>query len=267
MNFIVTVASHKGGVGKTTTVLNVGYSLARGGGRVLLVDADPQGGLGHATHLAARRGGGLVQALSGALPLEAAILKTRIESLSVLGCGVEEAPDVTFLEDAARDGSLGRLLRALPDGFDHVLVDAPAGTGGMLHGLLSASDGLLAVTSPKALSVRSIPALLRAHELAERDNPHLKFVGLLITMIDGLQRSDWTARQQLAKELPAGALFRVAIPFELAVEDASQQCLPLALSERAMRSAEAYAQAAVELRARTHQRPAAPAEGRPYGLF
>lgn len=265
----ITVASHKGGVGKTTTVLNLGYSLVRTGSRVLLVDADPQGGLGHATLLGARARGGLVQLLRGELGVEEAVIPTRDERLALLGSGADGPEDVRLLEDAARDGTLVRLLRSLPDRWETTLLDAPAGTGALLHALLCASDAMLAVTSPRMLSVRGIPSLLRAFELAAAENPALRFEGLLLTMLEAIQRSDWDVRAKLRRELPAGALLRTAIPYDLGVEGACLRGVPLALAERTERSAAAYAELAVELRARAagRSRPDEAGEEVARGLF
>jgi chromosome partitioning protein len=267
MNGTITIASHKGGVGKTTTVLNLGFALARAGRRVLLLDADPQGGLAHATLVGGKARGGLTRLLRGE-GWDAAVTPTRDERLSLLTAGAELPDDVRLLEDAARDGSLSRLLAAIPDRWDVVLVDAPAGTGATLHALLCASDAMIAVTSPRSLSVRGIPALLQAFEAAAAENPRLRFDGLLLTMLDAILRSDWEVRARLRRKLPAGAMLRTAIPYDLAVEECSQRGVPLVLAERAERAAAAYAELAVELQARAASDAArGPGEEVGHGLF
>jgi chromosome partitioning protein len=246
----VTIASHKGGVGKTTTVLNLGFALARAGRQVLLVDGDPQGGLAHATQVGRRARGGLVQVLRGAIGLEEAITPTRADRLALLAAGAESPEDVRLLEDAARDGTLRHLVATIPPRWETTLIDSPAGTGALLHALLTASDAMLAVSTPKTLSVRGLPSLLFAFERAEAENPGLRFDGLLLTMLEAIRRSDWDVRAQLRRQLPAGALLRTAIPFDHAVEGASERGLPFALVERAERVAAAYAELAAELHAR-----------------
>ena len=140
---IVTVGSHKGGVGKTTTVLNLGHAFSRLGRRVLIVDADPQGGLALASNLKARARAGLAQALRGEATREQIVATTRDGLLSVAGAGGDQNTDVLELEAAAASGALGQLLRRLADGQDLVLVDAPAGVGRYLHGLLLAMYDVL----------------------------------------------------------------------------------------------------------------------------
>jgi len=266
MSRIITVASHKGGVGKTTTVLNLGHALAAMGHSVLLVDADPQGGLGHASNLTARSSAGLVGALRGTLTPHALPVRAREHRLSVVGNGVSGPEDVAFLEGQARDGGLADLLRELAAGQEVVLVDAPAGTGDYLDGLLRASDGLLGVTAARALSVRGLPALLQAFERARQHHPGLRFEGLLLAMYDVVQVAEFDLKGQLQRELPAGALFGAVIPWVAAVESASQRCLPAALLPATQRVAAAYTQLALEWLAR--QPDQAPSEAREaYGLF
>lgn len=266
MSRIVTVASHKGGVGKTTTVLNLGHALAGLGKKVRLVDADPQGGLGHASNLKARAAAGLVAALRGEAGVDEVVAVTRDPFLSVVGTGVGGPDDVGFLEAQAREGGLGDLLRRLAEGQDVVLVDAPAGTGGVLHGLLCASHGLVGVTAARALSVRGLPSLLQAFEAARRSNAALQFDGLLLAGYDVLQQPESVLKAQLMKELPPGALFSTVIPWVPAVEVASQRCVPAALVPGAQRVAAAYAQLASEWAGR--QRGGAPRGDQDvYGLF
>ncbi len=263
---IVTVGSHKGGVGKTTTVLNLGHALAAQGRRVRLVDADPQGGLGHASNLKARAAAGLVPVLRGEAAAEAAVAVTRDPNLSVVGTGVAGPDDVALLEAEAREGRLGALLRQLAEGQDVLLVDAPAGTGGVLLGLLRASDALLGVTAARALSVRGLPSLLQAFEQARRDQPALRFDGLLLAQYDVLQQPEAALKAELQRELPPGALFSTVIPLVPAVEQASQRCVPAALVPAAQRAAAAYALLAAEWSARLSGAQAR-REQDVYGLF
>jgi chromosome partitioning protein len=264
---IVTVGSHKGGVGKTTTVLNLGHAFSRLGRRVLLIDADPQGGLAHASNLKTRAKAGLAQALRGEASLEQIVATTRDGLLSVAGAGGDHYEDVRLLEEAAGSGGLGRLLRSLAQGQDLVLVDAPAGTGRYLHGLLLASDAFMGVTAARALSVRGLPALLQAFEAARADQPGLAFEGLLLAMYDVLQQAEADLRSRLRRELPEGSLFKTVIPMVPAMETASQRCIPAALLPEAGRVARAYLELATEVVERQERLANARRTRDDYGLF
>jgi len=264
---IVTVGSHKGGVGKTTTVLNLGHAFSRLGRRVLIVDADPQGGLALASNLKARAKAGMAQALRGAASREQIVATTRDGLLSVVGAGGDQNADILQLEEAATTGALGELLRQLAEGQDLVLVDAPAGVGRYLHGLLLASDGFMGVTAARALSVRGLPVLMQAFEAARAEHPALTFEGLLLAMYDVLQQAEADLRNSLRRQMPEGSLFRTVIPAVPAMEKASQKCVPAAMLPEAGRVARAYLDLATEITERQERlrRPAGADEGE--GLF
>jgi chromosome partitioning protein len=263
---IVTVGSHKGGVGKTTTVLNLGHAFSRLGRRVLIVDADPQGGLALASNLKARAKAGMAQALRGEAASEEIVAATRDGLLSVVGAGGDSNEDILHLEDAVASGALGRLVRGLAEGHDLVLMDAPAGVGRYVHGLLVASDAFLGVTAARALSVRGLPVLMRAFEAARAEQPGLALEGLLLAMYDVLQQAEADLRAGLRRQLPEGSLFRTVIPAVSAMEKASQRCVPAAMLPEASRVARAYLDLATEMTER-QERLRRPVGGETGGLF
>ncbi|MBI5496357.1 MAG: ParA family protein [Deltaproteobacteria bacterium] len=253
MGRIITVASHKGGVGKTTTTLNLGFSLARAGGRTLVVDADPQGGLGAASNVRSRTPLGVTDVLAGRASLEDAIARSRSGNLSVIGMGAATAEDVRCVEDAAADGRLADLLRSLAPAWDHVLVDAPAGVGGLVRALLDGSDGVLLVLHCRPIAVRTLPAFLRLlkDQAQAGDAPRLE--GVLVTMMNHASAVDVGLLQELRARLPAGTLFHTVVPQDPRFESASAQAIPVALSAEAASLARYYLELAIELEQRNRQ--------------
>ena len=161
MRRIITIASQKGGVGKTTTALNLGYNLSRLGGRVLIVDGDPQGGITIASNLKKRTTMGIVNVLKKECGPGDIVMTTRENTLSIAGIGAMEPEDVLFFEAEALKGSLKELLRSLSREYSYVIVDAPAGIGGIVTSLLGASDSVIMVVHCRTLSLKTLPSFLK----------------------------------------------------------------------------------------------------------
>lgn len=258
MGRIISVASAKGGVGKTTTVLNVGYGLSRFAGRVLLVDADPQAGLANASNVRTKNARGLVDLVQGRCVADEVVTSTRNPNLSLTGFGVPDADGLMAFEQAATSGRLAQAVKGLGAGFDYVLLDAPAGLSGVTRALLEASQGLLIPVQARSLAVKTLPALLRLLQIVRQGvNPQLELEGVVITMLDYMSSAEHEISQSIRETLPPGALLRTVIPRNGQFERASMEAVPVALLPEAERAAKAYMDLALELKARELSRVAA----------
>jgi chromosome partitioning protein len=255
MTRIITVASQKGGVGKTTTTLNLGFSLGRLGNRVLLVDTDPQGSIGLATNLRKRTQHGMVQVIRGELSLEKVISITKDRTMGVLGTGALEPDDAILLEDAARDGRLKAVIAECATAFDYVIVDAPAGVGSQVSALLEASDGVILVLRAQALALKSLPTLLRLiHHVRETRNAKLLLEGILFTVRHHELPEENKSCEEFLQGLPAPFFFETQIPYDPRFEEASGKCIPLALLKGGEDLSRIFLDLAVEFRAREARR-------------
>lgn len=251
MTRIICVASQKGGVGKTTTALNLGYTLSRVGSRVLLIDGDPQAGMTLATSLRARTDKGLIDVLRGDLAPTDVIAKTRDASLSVAGIGDVEPEDVFLLENEQQRLRMAGVIRELASGYDHVFLDAPAGVGGLVATLLSASDSAMLVVTPRLLSLTSLPPFLSLLLwIQEHRNPRLSLEGVLIAMHDPGNAKENEIIGELRTAFPSGSVFRVTIPYDESFEAATERSLPVALLPGGSSLARPYLELAVELKSR-----------------
>jgi len=245
---VITVGSQKGGVGKSTTVLNLGYSLSRLGQRVLLVDADPQSGMSIATNLSRRVGQGLVQVLKGQIAPASAVVFSRDRALAGLNTGVVEAEDAFLLESACHANRLGPVFSALERDFDYILVDAPAGVGSIVHGLLLASQGVILLVRCQTILVKSLPAFLKVVQHArERGNPDLRLTGVLMTMRNPQDALDEQLSRELMESFPPEVFFKLQIPLDPVYEIASQSAVPVARLKGALTAARVAAQAYMDL--------------------
>lgn len=252
MGKIVTVASQKGGVGKTTTALNTAYNLSRLGDRVLLVDVDPQGGASIATNVRKKTEKGLMDYLTGRASLKEVISFSKERKLAVLGIGIREPEDVLRLEAMARKGVLKKLFAQLADYFGYIIVDAPAGLGGLLKSLFVASHGVIVVVQCRALALKSLPRILSLISwVKESENPGLQLEGTLLTMLSRDQESvEWQTFQQIRQGFPEEMFFSTTIFYDPLYEVASLQSIPVAMLKGGERAARNYMDFAVEFKER-----------------
>lgn len=248
---IITIASQKGGVGKTTTTLNLGYSLSRLGNRVLLLDGDPQGGMALATNLKKRTERGLINSLLEGTDPADIVMRTRDQNLAVAGIGQLQPEEVFMLEEYARSGRLTAAVKGLAAPFDYVLIDAPAGVSGLVTSLLQASDAVIAVVLCKALSIKSLPLLLNlVRWVRGHSNPGLMLEGVLITMLDEQSETERTSFAEVRASLPKELFFRTTIPYLGQFEAASLRAMPVAMLQDGREAAGYYTSLALELKER-----------------
>lgn len=250
MGTIVSVASQKGGVGKTTTALNLAYSLSRFRERVLVIDADPQASLAVASNLRKRMPRGLVDVLRGEARLADIVAPTRDGTLAAAALGVTTPDDVEAVEAAARSGALARLVAEIAAPYTHTIIDAPAGIGGIVTALLGASDSAVVPVLPRAMALRTLPAFLRAVQHVRRTNERLRIAGMVVTMFDAASRLDVKAEEEIRQSFPDDVLFRTVIPSDELFEEATLRSVPIALVPGGQRLAGVYIQLALELQER-----------------
>jgi chromosome partitioning protein len=182
----ICVASQKGGVGKTTVSLNLALALAERGWRVLLVDLDPQGGVGHALARPDDELCGLADVLMGVTPVPHAIMHTKVVGLSLLPRGRLDPTDVCEFELALHEpGALEAVLDAADEGFDLTLIDTPSGLGMATRAALRVANFALLPLAAERLAMRSVAQLLRVIEhVRTHENRGLELLGILPTMAD-----------------------------------------------------------------------------------
>jgi chromosome partitioning protein len=231
---IITVASQKGGVGKTTMSLNLGLALARAGNRTLLMELDAQGSLCLSLGLPDRARPGIAEVLAGTDHVGNVLLKTRDPQLHVLSVGRVDPTTVAGFEDAlARQGALGSMLKYLHGDFDLVLIDCPAGLGKVTTRSLESSTHVLSPLQAEPLALRSLGQFLSlVDRIRAEKNPNLVLLGIVLSMFDRQIPASLEVAETLWTKFPGGLIFDSVIPRDDIFLEASLRGSPLLLMQK-----------------------------------
>ena len=250
MGTVVAVVSQKGGVGKTTTAINLASALARRGRKTLLVDVDPQGAIRHGLGLSPHAGGaGLADVLAGTHELSDVVHATPLPWLRVLLAGsVSEAFEhESYQAQIASSPKLGELFsRARGRGYV-VIVDTPPGLGVITRRVLAYSQHVIVPLQSEPLALQTTTQILRAVREAAATNPELVLDGILLTMVEEGNEVSLRVAAYVREQLPRELLFDVEIPRTMASIDAFAAGQPVVLRSPDDPAAVAYLRLAEQL--------------------
>jgi chromosome partitioning protein len=247
---VYAIANQKGGVGKTTTAVNVGACIAEAGYETLLIDVDPQANATVGLGLSRTHAPGLYGVLMRDALAQDALAKTAIPGLSLLPAGPGlaganiELPRIEGFERRLREA-----LEPVRERFRYLLLDCPPSLGPLTVSALAAADRVIVPVQTEYLALEGLAGLLDTLALIQRElNPRLTVAGMLLTMHDGRTRLGRDVVREVREHFP-NLVFNTVIPRNVRVGEAPSFGLPVTHHDPHSAGAEAYFELAKEVAA------------------
>ncbi len=255
---IIAIVNQKGGVGKTTTTINLAAALSLSGKRVLLLDMDPQGNASTGLAISRKlRGVSIYNVLVDGTELTEAVKETRVKNLHIVPSHIDlSAAELEIGDQGGRTTKLKAAIEPLRTRYDYILIDCPPALGLLTVNALAAANSALVPLQCEFYALEGLSQLLKTVEMAKSSiNPGLVIEGVMLTMYDKRNRLSGQVAEDVRKHL-GRAVFNTIIPRNVRIAEAPSFGQPVMMYDPDCVGSKAYMALAAELLSR-HKRKAA----------
>lgn len=249
MGKTIAVTNQKGGVGKTTTAVNVSAGVGRLGKKSLLVDVDPQGNATSGVGVDKRSiKYSSYNIIIDGIKAEQAILSTEYENLDIIPASIElAAADMELVDIEKRESRLKNALALIKDRYDYIFIDCPPSLGLITTNALCAADTILVPIQPEYYALEGLSQLMNSVRIVKRRfNSYLDIEGVLLTMYDGRLNLTQQVVQEVKKFFPR-KVFSAVIPRGVRLSEAPSFGMPIMYFDKSCKGSTSYMELAEEI--------------------
>ena len=245
---VISIANQKGGVGKTTTAVNLSACLAQKGKRVLLIDTDPQGNATSRLGIESHTEKSVYNVLVDDMDIKETILSTMIKKLEICPANINLAgAEIELVSMVSRENRLKDAVDTIRDEYDYILIDCPPSLGLITLNAFTASDSVLVPIQCEYYALEGLGQLINTIKLVQKHlNPDLVIEGVILTMFDARTNLSTQVSREVEKYF-GNKVFQTIIPRNIRLSEAPSHGLPITLYDNESKGAETYKKLAKEL--------------------